>query len=64
MVTRLLPVPLWLALLITSAVVTPASAAQFRRLLEPLFDEDFLKRIPGPDVGDDAGLPITGKTDP
>jgi len=25
----------------------------------PLFDEDFVERIPGPDVGDYAGLPIT-----
>jgi hypothetical protein len=25
----------------------------------PLFDEDFLERLPGPDVGDYAGLPIT-----
>ena len=25
----------------------------------PIFDEDFLERIPGPDVGDYAGLPIT-----
>lgn len=25
----------------------------------PIFDEDFVERIPGPDVGDYAGLPIT-----
>jgi hypothetical protein len=25
----------------------------------PLFDEDFVERLPGPDIGDYAGLPIT-----
>ena len=57
---RLLPVPLFLALLIASAVVTPASAqVNLVGYWNPLFDEDFLERIPGPDVGDYAGLPIT-----
>ena len=60
MVMRLLPVPLLLALLMASAVVTPASAqVNFVGYWNPLFDEDFLERIPGPDVGDYAGLPIT-----
>ena len=60
MVTRLLLVPLLLALLITSAVVTPASAqVNFVGYLNPLFDEDFLERVPGLDVGDYAGLPNT-----
>ncbi len=40
----------------------PRATAQHLNLVgywNPIFDEDFVERIPGPDVGDYAGLPIT-----
>lgn len=56
-----------LAVLLTAAgtalVSTPASAQDAHQNLDgfwnPLFDEDVDERIPGPDQGDYAGLPIT-----
>src|SRR5215470_15950619 len=42
------------------AGVRPASAQlNLVGYWNPLFDEDFVERLPGPDVGDYAGLPIT-----
>jgi hypothetical protein len=53
-------VRLLLVLAITLAVVTPASAQiNLVGYWNPIFDEDWLERLPGPDVGDYAGLPIT-----
>ena len=49
-------------LLFAVAVVAAAPAAAQVNLegyWNPLYDEDWLERIPGPDVGDYAGLPIT-----
>ena len=49
-----------LALTITLAIVAPVSAqVNLVGYWNPIFDEDWLERIPGPDVGDYAGLPIT-----
>lgn len=53
-------IQLLLLLAMTLFVVTPASAQiNFVGYWNPLFDEDWLERLPGPDVGDYAGLPIT-----
>src|SRR5215216_2298285 len=49
-----------LSLAITLTVVMPGSAqVNLVGYWNPIFDEDFLERLPGPDVGDYAGLPIT-----
>jgi hypothetical protein len=42
-------------------VITLAASAQVNLVgyWNPIFDEDWLERIPGPDVDDYAGLPIT-----
>jgi hypothetical protein len=49
-----------LALAIVLAAVAPASAQiNLVGYWSPLYDQDWLERIPGPDVGDYAGLPIT-----
>lgn len=48
------------ALALTVGFVTPASAQiNLVGYWNPIYDEDWLERIPGPDVGDYAGLPIT-----
>jgi hypothetical protein len=53
-------VRLSLALVLVLAVVAPASAqANLVGYWSPIYDEDWLERLPGPDVGDYAGLPIT-----
>lgn len=50
-------------LVVAVAVVMTATPAAAQLNLEgywnPIYDEDWLERIPGPDVGDYAGLPIT-----
>jgi len=57
---RLHPVRFFVALAIVVAAVMPASAQiNLVGYWSPLYDEDFLERLPGPDVGDYAGLPIT-----
>ncbi len=53
-----------LTLMLGVAAVTlgaaPASAQRsFVGYYTPLYDEDWLERIPGPDIGDYAGLPIS-----
>ena len=48
--------------LMLAALASPALRAQHQHVVgywNPIFDEDFLERIPGPDIGDYAGLPIT-----
>jgi hypothetical protein len=48
------------SLVITLIVVSPAAAqVNLVGYWNPLYDEDWLERLPGPDVGDYAGLPIT-----
>lgn len=48
------------ALALTAIAASSASAqVNLVGYWNPIFDEDFLERIPGPDVGDYAGLPIT-----
>src|SRR6266508_402672 len=48
-----------LALVLVAAVGRPASAQiDFSGVWAPLFHEDQPERIPGPDIGDYAGLPI------
>lgn len=54
----------WLALLCSAAATAMIShPAAAQSLLDgywnPLFDEDVNERIPGPDQGDYAGLPVT-----
>ena len=57
---RLHPVRWSVALAIVLAAAAPASAQiNLVGYWSPLYDEDWLERIPGPDVGDYAGLPIT-----
>ena len=57
---RLQSIRLLLAMVLTLAVVPPASAqVNLVGYWNPVFDEDFLERLPGPEVGDYAGLPIT-----
>jgi hypothetical protein len=48
-------------LLLLSVVTVRPAVAQINLVgyWNPLFDEDWLERIPGPDVGDYAGLPIS-----
>jgi hypothetical protein len=50
-------------LFLTLAALTisrPASAQiDLSGVWAPIFHEDFVERIPGPDIGDYAGLPIT-----
>jgi hypothetical protein len=50
------------AIPVAIALITPAAAVAQVNLVgywNPIFDEDFIERIPGPNVGDYAGLPIT-----
>ena len=51
-----------LALMLVATFAGPPASAQHLNLSgywNPIYDEDWLERIPGPDVGDYAGLPIT-----
>jgi len=49
-----------LLIVMALAVARPASAQiNLIGYWNPLYDEDWLERIPGPDVGDYAGLPIS-----
>jgi hypothetical protein len=51
-----------LSFVLAGIFVSRAAAAQHMNLSgywNPIYDEDWLERIPGPDVGDYAGLPIT-----
>ena len=45
--------------IVTMIASRPASAqTDFSGMWAPIFHEDQVERIPGPDVGDYAGLPI------
>jgi hypothetical protein len=50
-----------LLIAVFSLLVTGSASAQVNLVgyYNPIFDEDFVERIPGPDIGDYAGLPIT-----
>lgn len=51
-----------LGLVLVGICVSRPAAAQHMNLSgywNPIYDEDWLERIPGPDVGDYAGLPVT-----
>ncbi len=50
---------LWLALMALGASGSVSANVNVIGYWEPIYHEDFDERLPGPDVGDYAGLPIT-----
>jgi hypothetical protein len=48
-----------MAVLTCAAASAAAAQVNLVGYYNPIFDEDFVERIPGPDIGDYAGLPIT-----
>jgi hypothetical protein len=50
-----------ISLAVLGLLIPHSATAQISRAgySNPIFDEDFVERIPGPDIGDYAGLPIT-----